>query len=142
MSIWVGLAFGERNNSGFFIPMYIPVIVALQMAFMAIWFLSSGFFSLFWKAYPGEVEFYVRGVCMNGHRFYAWEQIEQLTQSVAYQSSIALTLRPLALFGKARGQPYTFVIRMPTGQVQNLLDRYQTMYPSDTTSLISESRVS
>ncbi len=142
MSIWLGLAFGERSNFAFVTPMYIPAIVALQMAIMAIWFLSSAFFSLFWKAYPGQVEFYDRGVCMNGHRFYSWEQIDQLTPSAAYRSSIALTLRPFALFGNTQGHPFTFVIRMPKDGVQKLLVRFGTKHPSDTTSLSSESRMS
>lgn len=142
MSIWVGLAFGEQGNLAFVTPMYITVSDALPLVFMAIWFLSSAFFSLFWKVYPGQVEFYDRGVCMNGYRFYAWKQIDQLVPSVAYRSSIALTLRPFALWGRSQGQPYTFVIRMPKDGVQNLLERYGAKHPSGTASSGSESRVS
>ncbi|MFO0942492.1 MAG: hypothetical protein U0930_17280 [Pirellulales bacterium] len=129
MSIWVGLAFGEqqgRNKWAFVMPMFLPVIVVLHMTLMAIWFLSSAFFSLVWKSYPGEVEFYEKGVSIQGHRFYAWDQIEQMLPSEGYRSAIALTVRYFSRFGKTDGQPFTLIVRLPKAEVQSVLERYQS----------------
>lgn len=102
-------------------------VIAIQQFFLASLALSNTVFNLIWKLGTGQVEFYERGFCMSGTRFYAWDQIDQVSRSAIYKSSVTVTLRPYGLFTRRRyPKEVTLVIRVSDDKVEQVIERFVT----------------
>ncbi|MFO0942493.1 MAG: hypothetical protein U0930_17285 [Pirellulales bacterium] len=102
-------------------------VVAVQQSVLAILSSSSVAFNLIWKLGAGQVEFYERGFCISGHRFYPWNQIEQLSPSAIYKSTVTVTLRPYWLFTcRPSRKEVTLVIWVSENTVEQVLEQVVT----------------
>lgn len=120
-SIWCGLYFGGGGKYSLQSPLFLPLFNTVQCSAISIWFMSSAFFHIASKTIVGQVEFFDRGVCVNGTRFSNWWEVVDLAASKVYPSAVAITM----LWKKRSDLPYLVVVHLPRDQIDQVLAYFQ-----------------